>query len=146
MGILKPYIAAIVFSRDLGMLLVAVILYSTIDLRNFRPTLLGKANSVSQVVAIGFVLLSLAPGLTWDQSWILSARNVALDTTILLTVLSGFHYGWVVSQRIGEVIGDVSRTEEPGVVSMASARHPAAKQVSQPRRTHSKKLPKGELA
>ena len=103
MGVLKPHIAAIVFSRDLGMLLVAVILYAITDLRDFHPTFLGKANSFSQVVAIGIVLLSLIPDQSWDQSWVAMARTAALNTTILLTVVSGFHYGWVASQRIGVV-------------------------------------------
>jgi cardiolipin synthase len=100
-GVLTPQIAAIVFSRDLGMMLVAVVLYQIAGLRDFHPTVLGKANSFSQVVAIGFVLLSLAPDQGWDQAWIATARSATLDASILLTVLSGFHYGWVASQRIG---------------------------------------------
>jgi cardiolipin synthase len=56
MGILEPRVAILVFGRDIGMLLTAVILYATTNLRDFHPSLLGKANSFSQVVAIGMVL------------------------------------------------------------------------------------------
>jgi cardiolipin synthase (CMP-forming) len=101
MGVLQPHVAAIVFSRDLGMLLVALILYNITGLRDFHPTFLGKANSFSQVVAIGVVLLSLVPDQSWDQPWVMMVRAAAIDATIVLTVVSGFHYGWVVSQRIG---------------------------------------------
>src|SRR5580692_5076354 len=57
MGILEPRIAVLVFGRDLGMLLTAVILYATTNLRDFHPSLLGKANSFSQFLAVGVVLL-----------------------------------------------------------------------------------------
>jgi cardiolipin synthase (CMP-forming) len=99
MGILEPRVAILVFGRDIGMLLTAIILYATTNLRDFHPSLLGKANSFSQVVAIGVVLLSLI----YQQPWVLSARAVMLDATIFLTVASGFHYAWVASQRIGLV-------------------------------------------
>uniref|UniRef100_E6QKY0 CDP-alcohol phosphatidyltransferase n=1 Tax=mine drainage metagenome TaxID=410659 RepID=E6QKY0_9ZZZZ len=101
MGILETRVAAIVFGRDIGMLCVAGILYSITDLRDFRPTLLGKANSLSQMVAIGFVLLSLTALSPAAAPWIFTARRYSLDVTMLLTVLSGFHYALVASQRIG---------------------------------------------
>ena len=107
MGILEPRVAVLVFGRDLGMLLTAVILYATTNLRDFRPSLLGKANSFSQVVAVGVVLLSMI----YRQPWVTSARVAALDATMLLTVLSGFHYAWVASQRLGLI----TPTESPSV-------------------------------
>ena len=107
MRILEPRIAVLVFGRDLGMLLTAVILYATTNLRDFHPSLLGKANSFSQVVAIGVVLLSLIS----PHLWVAYARVAALDVTMFLTVLSGFHYAWVASQRIGLV----TAAESPSV-------------------------------
>jgi cardiolipin synthase len=97
MGILEPRITVMVFGRDLGMLLVAVILYATTNLRDFHPSMLGKANSFCQVLAIAVVLLSLI----YPQAWVLAAKTAVLDATILLTVVSGFHYAWVASKRIG---------------------------------------------
>ena len=97
MGILEPRVAVLVFGRDIGMLLTAAILYQTVNLRDFRPSLLGKANSFSQVLAIGVVLLSLF----YPQPWVITARIAMIDATILLTIASGFHYAWVASQRIG---------------------------------------------
>jgi cardiolipin synthase (CMP-forming) len=99
MGILEPRVAILVFGRDIGMLLTAVILYATTNLRDFHPSLLGKANSFSQVVAIGVVLLDLI----YQRPWVDTARVAMLDAVIFLTVTSGFHYAWVASQRIGLV-------------------------------------------
>jgi cardiolipin synthase len=99
MGILEPRVAILVFGRDIGMLLTAVILYVTANLRDFHPSLLGKANSFSQVVAIGLVLLDLI----YTRPWVSTARVAMLDATIFLTVASGFHYAWVASQRIGQL-------------------------------------------
>jgi cardiolipin synthase len=113
MGILEPHIAVLVFGRDLGMLLTAVLLYATTDLRDFHPSLLGKANSFSQVLAIGVVLLSLI----YQQPWVAAARVAMLDATIFLTVISGFHYAWVASQRIGAVTAS-----EDSPVSMRNSR------------------------
>jgi cardiolipin synthase len=100
MGILEPRVAVLVFGRDIGMLLTAVILYATTNLRDFHPSKLGKANSFSQVVAIGVVLLNLI----YEKPWLADARTAMLDATIFLTVASGFHYAWVASQRIGLVM------------------------------------------
>jgi cardiolipin synthase len=97
MGILEPRVAVLVFGRDLGMLLTALILYATTSLRDFHPSRLGKANSFSQVLAVGMVLLSLI----YRRPWVLVGRDGMLDLTMLLTVLSGFHYAWVASRRIG---------------------------------------------
>jgi len=99
MGILDPRVTVLVFGRDIGMLLTAAILYRTANLRDFHPSLLGKANSLSQAATIGVVLLNLI----YQQPWVTNARVAMLDATIFLTVASGFHYAWVASQRIGLV-------------------------------------------
>ena len=111
MGVLEPRIAAVVFGRDIGMLLVAWILYNTTSLRDFHPTFLGKANSFSQVVAIGFVLLSQTPDQAWAQPWVNEGRTISLNVTMILTVASGFHYAMVASRRL-ELVGNHDRKAE----------------------------------
>ena len=116
MGILDPRVAVLVFGRDIGMMLTAVILYTTTPLRDFHPSLMGKANSFSQVVAIGVVLLDLI----YQRPWVDTARTAMLDATIFLTVASGFHYAWVASKRIG-LVTDAELTVDAGS-DTASAR------------------------
>jgi cardiolipin synthase (CMP-forming) len=106
MGILDPRVTVLVFGRDIGMLLTAAILYATTSLRDFHPSLLGKANSFSQVLAVGLVLLSLI----YPRPWVMTARVSMLDAVIVLTVVSGFHYGWVASKRIGVAMDSESET------------------------------------
>ncbi len=112
MGILDPKIAVLVFGRDLGMLLTAAMLYGLVGLRDFHPTLLGKANSLSQVLTIGMVMLDLI----YRQPWVTQGRALMLDITILVTIASGFHYALIASRRIGEI------TDVPRIAATSSAR------------------------
>jgi cardiolipin synthase (CMP-forming) len=87
-------VTVLVFSRDVGILVVAAILYA-VGRREFKPSILGKANTVAQIVAIATVLLVQVDG----AKWMWQLRQVALDATMVLTILSGLHYAWVVSRK-----------------------------------------------
>lgn len=90
-------VTVLVFARDLGILVVAALLYATTSIRNFRPTILGKANTVAQILALAAVLLRqfFAP------PWVVTVRSWALSATVFLTLASGFHYAWRVVRQIG---------------------------------------------
>jgi cardiolipin synthase (CMP-forming) len=90
-------VTVLVFARDLGILIVAAILYATTSIRNFKPSIFGKGNTVAQILALASVLLCAfyAP---W---WAVVLRRWALTTTVALTLLSGFHYAWRVIRQIG---------------------------------------------
>src|SRR5579864_6132131 len=47
----------VVFSRDISILAVSAVLYAIAGLRDFRPSIFGKANTAAQVAAVFFVLL-----------------------------------------------------------------------------------------
>lgn len=108
-GLMDPRVAVLVFGRDIGMTLTAFLLYLAVGLRDFRPSLLGKANSLSQVLAVGTVLFYQVN----RDPWVGITREVMLDATMALTVLSGFHYALVASKRIGVLQGQP--TSEPGL-------------------------------
>jgi cardiolipin synthase len=96
-GLIPMRVTALVFGRDVGILLVAAILYAATGRREFHPSLLGKANTAVQVITLLAVLLhQLTPA-----GWVVNLRWLALDATMALTVLSGLHYAWVVSRRSG---------------------------------------------
>ena len=88
----------LVFSRDLCILLTCALLYATGLVRDFRPSVFGKANTAAQVVAIFFVLLHRVNG----AQWIFSARTVGLWCTFALTLLSGIHYALRTTQQVRE--------------------------------------------
>jgi cardiolipin synthase len=94
-GLMPTTVTVLVFGRDVGILVVAAILYAAAGRREFGPSLLGKANTLAQVSAVAAVLLHQ---LTATQ-WVIAFRLVALDATIGLTVASGLHYAWIAARR-----------------------------------------------
>jgi len=99
-GLMPTTVTVLVLGRDVGILLVAAILYAVAGRREFGPSLLGKANTVAQVAAVAAVLLQQLPQLN-SAHWVVLFRLVALDATIGLTVASGLHYAWLVARRMG---------------------------------------------
>jgi len=85
-----------VFSRDVSILAASAVLYAIAGLRDFSPSIFGKANTFSQVSAIFFVLLFEVEPLWWI--WI--ARTVFLWSTMAFTVISGVHYVFLVQHRL----------------------------------------------
>jgi cardiolipin synthase len=88
----------VVFSRDISILAASAVLFAIAGLRNFRPSIFGKANTFSQIAAVFFVLLFEI----YAQRWVWSARTVFLDATFFFTVASALHYVILVQQRLRE--------------------------------------------
>jgi cardiolipin synthase len=96
-GLIPARITILVFGRDLGILVVAAILYAAVGRREFQPSLFGKANTLAQVTAVAVVLLhQLTPA-----HWVIVLRLIALDATMILTVASALHYTWLITRRTG---------------------------------------------
>src|SRR6202142_4783462 len=47
----------LVFSRDISIVCASAVLYAIAGLRDFRPSIFGKANTFAQVAAVFFVML-----------------------------------------------------------------------------------------
>ena len=94
-GLIPTRVTVLVFGRDVGILLVSAILYAAVGRREFKPSIFGKANTIAQVSAVAAVLLHQLTA----AHWVVVFRTLALDATILLTVVSGLHYAWAVSRR-----------------------------------------------
>jgi cardiolipin synthase (CMP-forming) len=96
-GLMPVTVTVLVFGRDVGILLVAALLYAAVGRREFHPSIWGKANTLAQIAAVAAVLLhQLTPAY-----WVVVFRKMALDATVALTVISGLHYAWIVSRRPG---------------------------------------------
>jgi cardiolipin synthase len=88
----------LVFSRDISILAASAVLFAIAGLRNFSPSIFGKANTFSQICAVFFVLLfEVRP---FRAIWI--ARTVSLRATFFFTILSALHYVILVQQRLRE--------------------------------------------
>jgi cardiolipin synthase (CMP-forming) len=88
--------SVVVFSRDISILAASAVLFAIAGLRNFSPSIFGKANTFSQIAAVFFVLLFQVRPLRWV--WI--ARTVSLRATFIFTIISAIHYVLLVQQRL----------------------------------------------
>jgi cardiolipin synthase (CMP-forming) len=95
-GLMPVTVTVLVFGRDVGILLVAAILYAAVGRREFHPSIFGKANTLAQIGAVAAVLLEQLTA----APWVVYFRTFALDLTMVLTVASGLHYAWLVSRRL----------------------------------------------
>jgi cardiolipin synthase (CMP-forming) len=86
----------VVFSRDICILVVSAVLYTIAGLRDFRPSIFGKANTLAQLAAVVFVML-----LQLDHAhWVWLARTFFLRATFFFTIVSGLHYVYLVGRRL----------------------------------------------
>ena len=86
----------LVFSRDVCIVATAVVLYATVGFRDFRPSVFGKINTVCQLGAVFFVVLSQVvslPAVLWLERFFLYA-------TFTFTLVSGIHYILVTGHRL----------------------------------------------
>ena len=96
MGLVPRYVTVLVFSRDLGILLISTLLYATGTLRDFRPSLLGKLNTLAQIVGLTVVLVGeIAP--SGDVGHF---RDGMLRAIAALAPLSAAHYAWIVFRKV----------------------------------------------
>jgi cardiolipin synthase len=86
----------LVFSRDISILAASAVLFAIAGLRNFRPSIFGKANTFSQIAAVFFVLLFEI----YSSRWIWIARTIFLRATFIFTIVSALHYVILVQQRL----------------------------------------------
>ncbi len=86
----------VVFSRDISILLVSGVLFMIAGLKDFRPSIFGKANTFAQVAAIFFALLTLVMPVRWVDI----ARRTSLKATFIFTILSAVHYAFLVQHRL----------------------------------------------
>jgi cardiolipin synthase len=81
-------VTVLVFSRDILIVIICSLLYASGAMKTFRPSWLGKANTVAQILTVLLVLLHEISG----NFWIAKARQLGFNVTVALTVLSGVHY------------------------------------------------------
>ncbi len=86
----------LVFSRDISILAASAVLFAIAGLRNFRPSIFGKANTFSQIAAVFFVMLYAIRSARWI--WI--TRTVFLRATFAFTIVSALHYVFLVQHRL----------------------------------------------
>ncbi len=97
-GLIPRYVTVLVFSRDLGILLIATLLFATNTLRDFRPSLLGKLNTLVQIVALVMVMSEQV----FQIAGLPQVTAAALQVIAWLAPLSAAQYAWIVIRRVSE--------------------------------------------
>lgn len=95
-GLMPRYVTVLVFSRDLGILLIATLLFATGSLRDFRPSLFGKLNTFMQIIA----LLSVLCQKVFAWHYLPAMRDGLLKTIAVMAPLSAAQYAWIVIRRM----------------------------------------------
>lgn len=83
---IPPWVSILVIARDVLIVAVALILYLALDLRSFKPALIGKATTVVQVVTVVLVML----GRTRELFELPAV--VGIYSTAFFTLASGLYY------------------------------------------------------
>jgi cardiolipin synthase len=95
-GLIPRYVTVLVFSRDLGILLIATLLFATGTLRDFRPSFFGKLNTLIQIVALVVVLFEKVV----PSAPIGTLREILVQSIAFLAPLSAAQYAWIIVRRL----------------------------------------------
>lgn len=90
------YLTILVISRDVLIVAIALMLNLAYGQRRFQPSLLGKVTTGTELVTIGLVLLF---------NELKSPHPIvpfAIRTTLVLILVSGFHYLWRTVRHVRE--------------------------------------------
>lgn len=95
-GVIPRYVTVLVFSRDLGILLISTLLFVTNILRDFRPSWLGKCNTVLQILGV----LTVMTVQVMPRSGLLETKHLLLRAIAILAPISAAQYAWIVLRRV----------------------------------------------
>jgi cardiolipin synthase (CMP-forming) len=95
-GKIRWWLAILVLSRDVLLLVAAAVILIAVGYRPFPPSIYGKATTFFEILMIVLVLLVAV----WDNEYLWILRNVCTYFVAAFVILSGFHYSIVVSRRL----------------------------------------------
>jgi cardiolipin synthase len=95
-GLIPQYVTVLVFSRDVGILLISTLLFVTSALRDFRPSFLGKLNTVAQI----FALIAVLCQKIFVSTQLSTLRDVLVRGVAVMAPVSAAQYAWIVIRRM----------------------------------------------
>ena len=95
-GLVPRYVTILVFARDVGILLIATLLFFTHTMRDFKPSAIGKMNTLVQIFTM-FVVMVTSVRTTHELN---EMRHWLLVGIAWLAPLSAAQYAFVVIRRI----------------------------------------------
>ena len=103
-GDIPRYVTVLVFSRDLGILLISTLLFVTNTLRDFQPSPFGKLNTFVQIIAVVGVMTSHV----FNVPHLAQVDALFLRAIAVLAPLSAAQYAWIVIRRVSTPIDPVA--------------------------------------
>jgi cardiolipin synthase len=94
------YVTILVFSRDLGILVIATLLFATNTLRDFHPSIFGKINTLVQIIAVVGIMGSHVLAIPY----LVETNGALLKLIAVLAPLSAAQYAWIVIRRVSTPI------------------------------------------
>jgi cardiolipin synthase len=95
-GMIPQYVTVLVFSRDVGILLISTLLFVTGALRDFRPSVLGKLNTLVQILGLIAVLCQKI----FVSASLATIGSILIRAIAVLAPLSAAQYAWIVLRRM----------------------------------------------
>jgi cardiolipin synthase len=95
-GMIPQYVTVLVFSRDVGILLISTLLFVTGALRDFRPSVLGKLNTLVQILGLIAVLCQKI----FVSAPLATIGSILVRAIAVLAPLSAAQYAWIVLRRM----------------------------------------------
>jgi cardiolipin synthase len=92
------WLAILVISRDVAIIITALLISLVAGYRPFRPSILGKASTVAQVVTV-FAAVSFQAHVPFVPGGLV---RICVYLAAALTIASGIHYVIVVRNRYGQ--------------------------------------------
>jgi len=86
----------VVFTRDIGIVATAVVLYAAVGFRDFRPSIFGKINTACQIATVWFVVLAQV----LEANWLNLVVKLLLYATFTFTTISAVHYALLTGHRL----------------------------------------------
>ena len=97
-GVIPRFVTVLVLSRDVGILLIATLLFATSTLRDFLPSRLGKINTVVQI--LGVLTVMTCQVLPMPQLG--SLKETLLWAIAVLAPISAAEYAWIMIRRVND--------------------------------------------
>jgi cardiolipin synthase len=94
-NMLPRWLTILLISRDVLMMLVALVIVLMVGWRHFKPSIYGKANTALQLITVIAVLYC-----NWQQ-WVVPELRILYYITGAMTAFSGLHYLVTGRDRVG---------------------------------------------
>jgi cardiolipin synthase len=90
------WLTILVFSRDVLILIVAVVILLTSGYRPFPPSIYGKLTTATEIILVFLVIL----GAAYPAYRLPSLNQVLIYAVTVLSIASGFHYSFTTARHL----------------------------------------------